>query len=240
MSDEKKTSKAEGTTKAEGGMFGITQDTKSSNAVPIPAPQKLNTPNPQFPTGYSFPVSRLVSVASDPEFEKKDGNKVPILRFIFKTPEGQQYMHTEWPVESTDEKFQLKLDSFNSRVKHIWEQTIGTLPEEGIGTGAKSWTSYFAAIADSFNKQVTDDGKTKFSRTHVYTKLTYYKQNLGFPMSPNFIERVKKDNPRCVGLAINPKYDKVEPEKGGGGLPGIPGGTTPNPDSLPDFDEEYA
>jgi len=216
-----------------GGMFGITTETKSSNLVPIPAPHKLEKPTQQYTSGWHFPVARLVNVVCNPELEKKDGSTVPVLQFVFKTSDGKQYTHTEWKIDSDDAKFKNKLDASNSRIKHIWEQAVGEFPSSGIGIGASNWTEYFNMIADAFNSR-EHEGKKVYSINPLFVKLVYYKGNLGFPYSPNFVER----GPVNKILTVNLKYDKVTSDVSQGGPAGLAGGV-PSGGEMPDFDQTY-
>lgn len=217
----------------KGGMFGITTETKSSNLVPIPAPYKLDAPSKVYTSGWHFPIARLVNVISNPELEKKDGTTVPVLQFVFKTEDGKQYTHTEWKTDSDDPKFKNKLEALNTRVKHIWEESIGQFPKEGIGIGANSFTEYFNMIADAFNSR-EHEGKKVYSISPLFVKLVYYKGNLGFPYSPNFVER----GPVNKKLTVSLKYDKIKDEASQGSLGNLAGGV-PSGDSMPDFDNAY-
>lgn len=234
-------------TKKGAGMFGITQETKSSNSVPLLTPTKLDTPSAEFPSGWKFPVARLVNVVSTPDFAKKDGSTVPVLQFVFKDADQRQHTHIEWEIEANDAKFQDKVGYMNSRIKHIYEAIFGSFPEKGIGTNATSFAEFFNAVADAFNsvtrtikKEGEEDKKVKaYSTIHLYYKLTYYKGNLRFPLSPNFLER-KEANKPCKTLTINTQYDIVEQQEKSkpSGIPGVTGGTEGG-DDLPSFDESY-
>lgn len=221
-----------------GGMFGITTETKSSNIVLIPAPHKLTAPNPQYASGYYFPIATLVNVIFNPELEKKDGEKVPVIQFVFRDSEKRQFTHTEWVVDSTDAKFTLKLDSLNSRIKHIWENTMGVFPASGIGVTAKNWSEFFEQVATAFN--TSTDGTKAYAKTQAFIKLVYYKADIRFPFAPNFLERINKEDPRCKILTVNPKYDEIEAKvsKTPNSIAGLAGGI-PGVDSMPDFEQEY-
>lgn len=236
------------------GMFGITQETKSTNNVPLLTPTKLNDADAatiaEFPSGWKFPTARLVNVVSNPEFEKKDGSKAPILSFTFADNDRRQYTHIEWEVDSSDAKAKEKVDWMNSRIKHIYEAVFGNFPEKGIGTNATNWTEFFNAVAAAFNG-VTTRGKNAageektikvYTQIPLYYKLTYYKGNLRFPLAPNFVERNEPNKP-CKILTVDQRYDQVENDAKpkGGGIPGIGGATTGGggTDDLPSFDEAY-
>jgi len=221
------------------GMFGITSETKSTNNAPLLVATKVEN-NSQFPSGWKFPIAKLVNVISNPEFEKKDGNKVAVLQFIFKDKDNRQHNHTEWEIESTDTKFKEKKDGLDVRIKHIYTSVFGRFPEKGIGTEATSWGEFFNLVADAFNTITIgekEDIKKVYPTIPLYYKLTYYKARMNFPLSPNFLEKVVKDKP-CKTLTINTTYDKLSPSvSAGGGIPGIGGGNST--DDLPSFEQEY-
>jgi len=222
------------------GMFGITTDTKATNSAPLLVATKTDN-KAQFPSGWAFPIAYLVNVVSIPEFEKKDGGKVPVLQFIFKDKDNRQHIHAEWEIETNDSKFAEKIEGLNVRVKHIYTAVFGRFPDKGIGTTASTFAEFFNEIALAFNSITTgeDDKKKKvYPSVPLYYKLTYYKTRLGFPLSPNFLEKAVDGTP-CKLLAINTTYDKLEPY-GASKSTGIPGiGNIGSTDDLPSFEEEY-
>jgi hypothetical protein len=219
--------------------FGITTETRSDSYVPILTAKKVEN-NPQFPNNWAFPIARLVNVVFNPKQETKNGDRI-IMDFIFKDPEGRQYTHREWEQDPNDEKYSDKINGVNSRVKHIYVQTIGDFPTTGLGVGAKSFSEYYKAIVDAFNGVVVIEGestKKVYYTNQCYIKLVYYKNKLGFTLSPNFLERVVQGKP-CITLSIGAK-EKVEPNRNsaptGGGIPGVANGSAmPGADALPDF-----
>ena len=226
--------------------FGITKETKSSNNTPILVAKQVEN-NPMFPNGWEFPIARLVNVVFNPEFEKKDKTLVPVLDFIFKDNDGRQHIHREWEIELIDTSFQTKLDGLKVRIKHLYTTIFNKFPSNGIGEDASSFADFFKKIADAFNSVVVKEGEGEdvknvkyYSKVYLYIKLTYYKTNLGFPLSPNFVERVIKDKP-CKMLTINTTYDNLKPAKSnmGNGIPGVAGGTAMDTGELPDFDEDF-
>lgn len=134
-----------------------------------------------------------------------------------------------------------KLTDLTLAVKHIWEQTIGKFPETGIGAGAKSFAEYYKAIADAFNNLVDDNGTKLYYKNPCYTKVTYYKNRLQFPLSPAFLETVEQNKP-CRVLTINPselsKLKATKKSGAPGGIPGIGGlggMTPPSGGDMPNF-----
>lgn len=215
--------------------FGITKDTKAVNTVPMLPPTKLEVPTSQFPTGWKFPIGRLVNVVFNPAYETKNGNKV-VIQFIFKDKEKRQYTHTEWEIDANDAKFNDKQDWMASRIKHLYVAVFGSFPNEtGIGTDANNWVEYFKAVAHAFNsvvRTINDKAVKAYSQVQLYIKLTFYKTNLGFPLAPNFVQRVEKDKP-CK-LTVKPS-EKVEASTTkSNALPEM-GGSTSTED-FPDFD----
>lgn len=224
------------------GMFGITSETKDSNASPLLVATKLTTPDPQFPSGWKFPIANLVKVTSNNEYEKKDGSLVPVLIFIFKDTDGRQHTHMEWEVEQDDAKFKEKKDGLDVRIKHIFTAVFNKFPKGGIGTDAISWGDFFNKVRDTFESITTGEGEAKkvfYPTVPLYYKLTYYKARMGFPLSPNFLERVVKGQP-CKTLGINLAYDKLESSANSkpAGIPGI--ADAPSGDDLPSFDEKFS
>lgn len=218
--------------------FGITQDTKTTNNTPILVATKVEN-NAQFPNGWKFPVARLVKIVANPAFELKDGSTTAVLQFIFIDADKRQHIHTEWAISATDSNLEKKLEGMKVRIAHIYEAILGKLPDNGIGVGATSFADFFTKVKETFETQkITKDDKTyhAFTQIHVYLKLVYYKKNLGFPLSPNFIEKVVQNKP-CTLLTINLAYDTltVEATKPSG-IPGIAGMASPSADDLPSFD----
>jgi hypothetical protein len=220
--------------------FGITEQTQGSQGVQLPAPIKLNTPNPMFKTGYEFPLCKLVAVSFNPEKKIKRGGVetlVYALEFRFKDAKDRQYTHIEWPLDPTSKNAEKEPEWQDQRIKHIWEETIGSekLPKEGLGTGAKTESEYFKLIADGFNsikisvlnpKYVPNEtpkegqepisqtvDRVAYGQTFVYLKLTYNKTNLQLPLFPNFIQRgvINGAQVPVEKLMIDLKYDNVEP-----------------------------
>lgn len=221
--------------------FGITSETKTSNNTPILTATKVEN-DPQFPNKWKFPICRLVNVVINPSFEKKNLDKVAILDFVFKDADGRQHIHREWEVEENDTNFEKKLEGCNVRLAHIYSTIFGGVPKEGIGANAVDFKDYFTKVAHAFNSQLTEGEKPvkKYSTVNLYIKLTYYKSNYGFPLSPNFLEKVVQGK-ACTTLSINTTYDKLEPATSNipSGIPGM-GGAAGSGDDLPDFDNGFS
>lgn len=234
----------ETTQKPMNNMFAITGETRSESYVPLLTAKKVEN-NPQFPNGWEFPITRLVNVIFNPAQETKNGTQ-PVLDFIFKDDKNRQYTHREWDIEMGDDKFAEKLQGMQIRIKHIFIQTIGQGVFDslgGLGAGAQNMAQFFELVAKAFNSQTT----TKDEKVHkvyylnpCYTKVTYYKNKLKFPLSPNFLEKVIQNQPCTTLLISGSELDKLEPKKqaAGGGIPGVGtsslGGGAPSGD-LPAF-----
>lgn len=196
--------------------FGITEETKSSNSA-----------------GYDkggFHKATLQSVSVE---EVGKNEKYTVLSFKFLDHEGiKTFVHSEFMVSETDENADKKIAGMNTRIKHIWEAFRKELPTDskgnkGLGTDATSFEDFFRKIAEAFNTKghegtpIYKNKEGKF--IPVWIKLGYYgtKGNIGFPLSPNFIERLTESNivqPKV--LTINLKYDKIEQTKPASNVPG--------------------
>lgn len=220
--------------------FGITEETKGSSGVSIPAPTKLASPNPLFKGGYEYPIARLVKVTFNPEKKmKKAGVETTsyVLEFLFKDDKDRQFTHIEFPLDPTSKNAANEPDWQDQRIKHIFEETIGAdrLPKEGIGTTAQSEAEYFKMIADCFNSikmsianpKAGQEGqpdtveRAVYPRNPVYIKVTYNKTNLQLPLFPNFLQRASLNGVQqpVEKLIIDPKYDKTEPSISASNVP---------------------
>lgn len=223
------------------GMFGITSETKETNATPFLVATKVEG-DKQFPNGWKFPTCTLVNVTANPAFEKSDKSVVAILDFVFVDADKRRHIHREWEQDPLDANFDKKHEGLTVRINHIYKAIFPKLPEGGIGTGASNYAEFFEAVSLAFNTPTVtikvdggEDKKVKYyTQVLLYYKCTYYKTNFGFPLSPNFLERVVHGKP-CLLLTINPAFDILEPTKKA--IPGIPGmsGGTDMPDNLPDM-----
>jgi hypothetical protein len=210
--------------------LSINKDTRGSANNPIPAPRLLALATTIFPYKYEFPVAHLVNVSFDPKKEVKRNDvteNVPALIFLFKDKDKRQFTHIEFPLDPTDDKIKKKQDALLSRIKHIWDETIGAdkLPA-GVLEG-KSFAEFYENVAKGFNAiTYTKDDKTykTYSANALYIKLSYYNANLQLPQYPNFIQPATSGgNQKVCELRINPTYDSVEPKakaKAGGNQSG--------------------
>ena len=207
--------------------FGITAETKESNAIKVLPPISIE-PNRVFPHGYKFPIVNLVNVIAKDKFETKNG-ETQVVQFVFKDKEGRQYVRTEWAQDPTEEKYKDKMIALNSRVKHMYVQLYPSFPKDGIGVDAKGFFEYFEAIEKAFK----DNAET--SKVPLFIKLIYFNGNLDFPYSPNFLQKAGKDV--ICKLEVNLRYDTIkQTESAAGGIPGLPGAGAG--DDI-NFDNEY-
>lgn len=208
-------------------MFGINKETRGTAILPIPAAVKLPAVTAQWKTGYEFPIVRLLNVSFIENKEITRGGvseTTSVLQFFFKDGKDRQFTHLEFPLDPSVNKYEEKVEWLNQRIKHLWDETIGEqhMPENGIGTGAKTFAEYFKAVAEAFKSVTYTKGEGESAKTLplypsvlLYLKLTYNQDRLQLPMFPNFVQRaVGLDNSKlpCEGLLINPEYDAIEPK----------------------------
>ncbi len=189
--------------------FGITEETKSKNLVP-------------FNVSTQHPINQglLTKVALE-EVKKKDETTTHALMFYFEDASKERnHRETEWLLDETDAKFTGKLEALQSRIKHIYEE-FAPFPKDGIGTGSATVMDFYKAIEIAFNTN-GKDGSPIYTNVPVYIKLTWYKGNLKFPYSPNFIEKIRKDGEKLkpTNLVINPKYDVMDNDATSSGTSG--------------------
>lgn len=196
--------------------LGISKDIDAKSSIPISAPAKLPNRTSQYPNGYLFPIANLVKVSFDPEkVVKRNGfeDKVPSLLFLFKTKDGKQYSHNEFPLDDTDTKWDMKYEALQRRIKHVFEETVGSSKFEEFS--ATDFSEFFKKTAELFNKHtVTKDEKVipVYYTTPVYVKLTYYQTRAQFGLYPNLIQRAQNgDVVLPCELIVNPSVDQIEP-----------------------------
>lgn len=200
--------------------LGFSKDVEGKSGIPIPAPHKLNTRTDIYPNGYSFPIGKLVNVVFNAEKEvNRNGvtDTTPALTFVFRTADGKQFTHVEWPIEDNDDKFQDKYDRLQRRLRHIFDETIGANKFEEFE--ADDFKEFFEIMGNQFNKHtyVVGEGENAktlkhYANTSIYIKVTYNGTRLQFPLYPNFVQRAgTKEKMIPCDLLITPQYDKIEP-----------------------------
>jgi len=198
------------------GMFGISSELESSNVV-------------GFPKGGIYQgVLREVVYH---EIGKKD--KYMVLDFKFSDAENvRKFTHREF-IPKQDDKFTKKIEQFSKRVKHIIEAYM-PYPQAGIGAFT-SIEGFFEGVAKFFNtgKAGTPIFKDENKFILVHIKLTFFNNNLGFPLFPNFIDPYKAGKETVLYIDLR-KGDKVEQsDSTSTGLPGMPTmGTANGSDEL--------
>lgn len=204
--------------------FGISTETKSKNSTPF---------NPGITKGILTDVKKE-------EVGKTD--KYLVLTFTFKDVEGNRtYRHSEFTVKSTDDKKDVKVNGLNVRIKHIYE-AFAPFPATGLGMGATSWDQFFGMVESAFN--TGNNGKPIYVREEAekkipvvtWLKLVYDKKdNLTFPMFPNFIERITEANTNAPKtIVIDKKFDRLE-QSGGATASTSPMGSGVIPPGNNDF-----
>lgn len=180
--------------------FGITEETKSKNTVPL----KVTSLHPIN--------SVLMTKVAFEDIKKKDETTTKAIVFYFEDASKERsHREAEWILDETDLKFNNKLEAFQSRIKHIYDE-FAPFPKDGIGKDALNLEEFYSAIEKAFNTN-GKDGQPIFTNVPCYLKLVYYKGNLKFPYAPNFIEKIRYDdkkNIKLTNLVINPKYDIVD------------------------------
>jgi hypothetical protein len=195
--------------------LGITNAVRSQAEVPI-LPD-VNHPYPKM-------ILKSVSVESLKTSNRGDLN---VLSFKFVDTTGKKHFnHVEWPVAYGAKKEEDAVQRLMSRVKHIYE-TYNAFPEAGIGNVEPEkdadgnvveveveneemqqvvFTKFFEKIAQDFNAV-----KESWVNTQVYGLITYNGTSAGFPLLPNFIEKVV-NGAKPETLVINPKYHILTPQ----------------------------
>lgn len=211
--------------------LGITQETKAENNVNMLPPSKLEKATSTFPTGYKFPVATLVNVVAKGNYDTKNG-PTDVLQFIFRDSEGRQFIHTEWKQDITDDKYKLKVDGINSRIAHIYRQVFPSFPENGIGNNPTSFLDFFEKVAEAFKVNGA------IPQTKMFIKLIYYKGNLGFPLTPNFLQKVEEGKPCKLELTLSGKYKEIidQADDSASNIPGIASGGVAD---MPSFEGDY-
>lgn len=203
-------------------MFGVTNETKSNNSVSYDS------------GGFKKAILKEVS------FEEVGKDvKYKVLSFKFVDEAGiKTFTHSEFPVDMESADAAKRMEGLNVRLKHLY---TAFAPFKEFGTTAKNFDEFFQQTAEAFNtgNEGTPIYKTDKGFKSVWLKLGYYSKknptNIGFPLSPNFIEGITgaENSQKPKSLAINNKYDIIEQPKTaqpnggvmGAGNPGIHTGT---------------
>jgi hypothetical protein len=227
--------------------FGVLEDTRVTNKTPFPVVTPIN--------GDEYPVAGLLDVkVAFREITKdganyKKGDKIAILQFHFEDP-TYKHIHFEdfWrPTATVGDKpktLQENLDVLKVQLAHIYEGYMGEKSAVGIGAEAKNFDQFFELWAKAFNEGNKDKPVFKTIEDKpilVYMKLTSYKGNLGFPLYPNFFQKVitKEGKREKPNFSWNPKYDKVpadeKPDSPNFAVPGSVAGKRDIKAEFPDF-----
>ncbi len=227
MSEELKgTEKVEGTpvqtTQApKVSKLGIRKDLEAKAGIPISTAKRLDGNNPQYPTGYEFPLVKLVNVVFTADKEVgQDKVPTPVIAFVFKGEGDKQFTGMEFPLDYDDAKFDMKLEALQKRLRHIFDETIGTDKFVEGSMDGDTFAELFENVAKAFNAVTVTKGEGETAKqvklyaegTH-YFKLVYYQTRLQIPMFPNFIQRaiVNKQAVPCE-LRITVGTDELEPK----------------------------
>lgn len=146
------------------------------------------------------------------EFTKANKDTYKALKLSFSDLDNKRKFQKMEFIPTAGDNYDKNKEGLNKRMKHIIETYTGieNFPKNGIGKEAKNWDEYMQALATYMNtgregKPIFKTKEDKFIPVHL--KLTYYKNNLGFPLSPNFIEIVSLNKPTT--LTIDKNYDKI-------------------------------
>lgn len=223
--------------------FKIDENVKSEERKPIKPPKEFSVKdNPKmasvFPNGYKFPVAELSEVSMSEDYEDKNGDIRQTLSFTFveKSKETtKEHIHTEYDIESDDEKLDVKLEGMKSRIKHIFENTIGKFVP--MGDNASNFKELFKDIEAKFNEK-NEEGNLAFKGNKCYIKVTYYNGRLSFPLYPSFLQIAKDKNTKCL-LDVNKKRDNIvdDGDTGSNNPPSVPGSNSGGVSQ--DFDSEF-
>ncbi len=201
--------------------LGIRKDLEAKAGIPINTAKKLTDNNPQFPTGYEFPMGRLVNVVFTKDKEVgQDKTPTPVLAFVFKGDKDKQFTSMEFPLDFDDAKFDTKLEALQKRLRHIYDETIGTDKFVEGSMDGDTFAELFENVANAFNSQTRTTGEGDEAKTVKlyadglhYLKLVYYQTRLQFPMFPNFIQKAFKGTvAQACELRITVGSDELEPK----------------------------
>lgn len=190
--------------------LGIKKDLVAKAGIPINPPLPVDKPTPIFRT-HVFPIAVVESVTFLPKYETTDKQTEevttqPIVQIVYKDVQNAEKKITVniYPLDPTDEKFDMKLDALQKSVKHLFEEIFGADKFEEEKFAGTSFEELFENIANAFNehtitkvvKKSTEAGVpdvTKVIKTyttvHMYLKLVWYNNRLSPTMFPNFVQR---------------------------------------------------
>jgi hypothetical protein len=222
--------------------FGITEETRVTNKTPFP----IITPvkGDEYPIGGLLDVKVAYREITKDGAKYKKGDKLAILQFHFEDP-TYKHIHIEdfWrPTATTGEKsktLQENLDVLKVQLAHIYEGYMGDKSAVGIGVEAKNFDQFFELWAKAFNEG--NNGKPVYKTSEekpilVWLKLTSYKGVLGFPLYPNFLQKVVvKDGVREKPNFSWTKYDKVPSDE----KPDSPNFAAPGTAARKDLKSEF-
>ncbi len=209
------------TTQPKVSKLGIRKDLEAKAGIPVSTAKRLDSNNPQYPTGYEFPLVKLVNVVFTPNKEVgQDKVPTPVIAFVFKGEGDKQFTGMEFPLDYEDAKFDMKLEALQKRLRHIFDETIGTDKFVEGSMDGDTFAELFENVAKAFNAVTITKGEGDAAKTVKlyaegthYFKVIYYQTRLQIPMFPNFIQRAKIGNSVVpCELRIVVGTDELEPK----------------------------
>jgi len=197
--------------------LGIKKDLVAKAGIPINPPLPVEKPTPIFRT-HIFPIAIVESVSFIPDYETTDKQtdevtKQPILQIVYKDVQNAEKKITVnvYPLDPTDDKFEMKLDAMQKSIKHLFEEIFGAdkfIEEKFAGT---TFAELFENVSKAFNehtvtkliKKSTEEGVPDtvkiiqtYTQVQLYLKLVWYNNRLSPTMFPNFVQRafINKNN----------------------------------------------
>lgn len=201
--------------------LGIRKDLEAKAGIPISTAKKLSAPTQQYPTGYEFPTARLVNVVFTADKEVgQDKTPTPVIAFIFKGEADKQFTSMEFPLDYDDAKFDMKLEALQKRLRHIFDETIGTDKFVEGSMDGDTFAELFENVAKAFNSFTVTKGEGDTAKTVKlyaegthYLKVVYYQTRVQVPMFPNFLQRaIVNKIPVPCELRIVVGTDELEPK----------------------------
>ena len=211
----------------------LNKSLEGSSTVKMTNVTPLDKPTTMFPKGFSYPMARLVKVASVEYETEVMGQKSTAKRLEFTYREvgadkkGTLVVSEFAPKEDANQE--KNLDYLQRRVMHVFENTIGKGRMQN-DIEAETFDEFFDKLAVEFNSHTYDkEGKEAkmYSRTPVYLKVLYGTGNNSnrqqLPLFPNYIEKAFNEKGVQVpcSLDINPSRDIIS-------APTVPTSNMPN------------